>query len=80
MKEFVQKRQLITEKSKETAARLAVMKMRMKAIGEKSIIPEISRVYFSIQLPNGYKYLGNSVAPIFFDEVLNISNFSAAFS
>ncbi len=65
----MQKRQLLTEKSKETACRLAVMKMKMKALGEKSLIPETSRVYFSVQLPNGYKHSGNSMAPVFFDEV-----------
>jgi len=48
------------------------MKLKMKAIGEKSVIPEKSRVYFSIQLPGVYKYAGNAVVPVFFDEKWSI--------
>ncbi|KAJ8303596.1 hypothetical protein KUTeg_019992 [Tegillarca granosa] len=52
-------------KSSKTAAKVALMKMKMAAVGEKGI-PETDKVYLQIYLPQGGE---NKTKPMFFSKV-----------
>lgn len=54
-------------KSSKTAAKVALMKMKMNAAGDKKI-PEPDRVYFSVVLPGGSISKGPA-KPLFFSKV-----------
>lgn len=55
-------------KSKMTAAKVALMKIKMKAVGDKGI-PEIERIYLQVRLPPGGK---DTEKPMYFSKVRKI--------
>ena len=54
-------------KSKQTAAKVALMKMKQKAIGDKGI-PEVDKLYFNVTLPDSSAQVS---MPLFFSKVRN---------
>lgn len=58
-----------TSKPEGLAAKVAYMKLKQSAIGDRQKIPEEERVYFYVELPEGYLHKNSNSIPIVFSKV-----------
>ena len=74
----VNPKKLRGKKSSKTAAKVALMKMKLHAVGDTKI-PDFDRVYLQVVLPGGAVSKGTT-KPLFFSKVYGISgNFYVMF-
>ena len=64
------------KKSSKTAAKVALMKMKLHAVGDTKI-PDFDRVYLQVVLPGGSVSKGTT-KPLFFSKVYGISGYFAS--